>query len=405
MGLLENSFKSGYIPATKIVIDESLPPASHKEEEEEAILVNMKRKPSGIGFLLWMAMMKFPFSGLPMVIAWKLYNLLSRQSPTEAFFDLAISRCHSFPTTPFFIGDAAFGNELNRTHFLQGTKDAFGTEAYFVVSLKESEMISLIIKDLPLKHYMVIAREVNGKTEMVVCYKTKDIKGAPHDILRWTNAYEIPPSISKTLPATVFVPHILNRANDEAVCSYEDALLMEKLSLDCLLSLFSRISKSWKNVSNPTSFSKTDLIYLISGVDLVSERLQRNIESENKKATQGEKFLLPVVNVMVTREILECFKVDDLKDLVNRTAICSATGQTKTELIANIEKRCKRAVDGSAKKSLTEATQSFKDYVVNKEENLPQPCKEYKDYSNAEGIIYQIKLKFNYFIYSYFKFC
>lgn len=181
-------------PGSRNVIDESLPLAKHKEPlQGKRELVKIPRKPSNIGFLIYMLCCCYLYSRLPIMFALVINRYNNRLTPSQAFMQLLQKRyIHGRGCPISLVADSAFSKRSLRA--VVGTHGVFtdGIVADLTMSMNsgwDSQLWKAMAGNLNPWQYRVFYSQENESTVCVIRVRTR---GKIYTLFRWTNAYTYP---------------------------------------------------------------------------------------------------------------------------------------------------------------------------------------------------------------------
>lgn len=156
---VESGLQTMIIPSSITCVDESLPPANHKEPRHRQSLISIPRKPSGRGVLFYMAVCHLEKSNLPFPYAMVRVSSSLKVTPSVAAQKLLEKRIRHAKTIPIdFVGDSAFSSvgfleKLNSYRHTEGLPTIGAT-----VSMKPVPQIAskVLFTDLKVNHYRCV---------------------------------------------------------------------------------------------------------------------------------------------------------------------------------------------------------------------------------------------------------
>ena len=176
---LEDAIHQEIFPSTNTVVDESLPQSTHREvNPSERCIIQMARKPSGLGRLVYQAVCEWAMSGLPFTYGFELLTHTDRVSAGEAFERLVRKRFLYGPDIHAnFIADAAFSSKDVRTIVADNALPTAGQAVDMTLSINVSwdeALWSVLSKDLALNQYRTFYSPISEAT--VVLFKVEKKK-------------------------------------------------------------------------------------------------------------------------------------------------------------------------------------------------------------------------------------
>lgn len=191
---MQENIQAFLYPGSRGVIDESLPLCKHKEPlQGKRELVKIPRKPSNIGFLIYMLLCCFIYSRLPIMFALVINRYNDRVTPCQAFMRLLRVRyLHGKGCPISIVADSAFSKRDLRA--VVGTHGVFtdGIVADITMSMNvkwDQQLWKAMAGNLNPWQFRVYYSQKNEATVCVIRVKTR---GEIYTLFRWTNAYTYP---------------------------------------------------------------------------------------------------------------------------------------------------------------------------------------------------------------------
>ena len=195
LGLVRAAFASLVVPGTVLCIDETLwfatmYPAKSKKERED--IINMPRKPAGMGFLSYLSLLRLPRSRLPFVFDIEPYRWFNRVSPKDGMLCLLQRRGkhNSGQMDVCVLLDSAFSSKDSRQ-----TISTLVADFPFRYTLSANRAWDKVLWEatcykLADGYFRVLQRRIGTVVETAVAFREKNY-GADKYILRVSTNYKL----------------------------------------------------------------------------------------------------------------------------------------------------------------------------------------------------------------------
>lgn len=368
---IEGNIQNSFLPGTICVVDESLPRARHTEPNPASrILMSIPRKPSSIGFLIYMLVCEFEWTGLPFPFAFIPVSEDNRISPVEAIIRLTRSRwLRGYKRHIHLIADSAFAARDARRLLVDNAVATDGITVDLTLSMSASYDVSLhraMSYQLGINQFRLFYSPLTKSTMLIFKVHTH---GKDHIITRWSNAFT-DPRTSQVLSESSASHSQHNAESVTSVNRYSEAFARKLISCPIadLITLTSDIGKLY------TSKDPYKLVQVITGIDLIQNDVQSNTSSDLTKSITipgGQR---------VSKQYLQNQTNLFLTSMCKKYNLCAASSRMKKQdLIDRMVTACEMTSDrkNTVIKRFT-ASGSFANFIYTKEDHMPRLAKIYK---------------------------